>query len=124
VLPQHVVPPTGAGRGLGRAHALLLAEEGAAVVVNDPGVGGDGSCGDASPAEQVVAEIESRGGRAVANLDSCADWTAAEKMVTRCLLGVRVSHQPVALRRGGDFADKSHLSVQDYIDRSRLQNAA
>ena len=70
---------TGAGRGLGRAHALLLAEEGAAVVVNDPGVGGDGAGGDAIAAAQVVAEIEKTGGRAVANLDSCADWKAAPR---------------------------------------------
>jgi len=77
---------TGAGRGLGRAHALYLAQEGAAVVVNDPGVGGDGSGGsDATPAAQVVAEIEQAGGRAVANLDSCADWAAAEGMVAQAV---------------------------------------
>jgi 3-oxoacyl-[acyl-carrier protein] reductase len=74
---------TGAGRGLGRSHALYLAKEGAAVVVNDPGVGGDGAGGDATPAAQVVAEIEQAGGRAVANLDSCADWAAAEAMVAQ-----------------------------------------
>src|SRR3954449_8738171 len=77
---------TGAGRGLGRSHALYLAREGAAVVVNDPGVGGDGSGqGDATPAAQVVAEIEQAGGRAVANLDSCADWKAAEGLVTQAV---------------------------------------
>jgi NAD(P)-dependent dehydrogenase (short-subunit alcohol dehydrogenase family) len=84
-LDGRVAIVTGAGRGLGRAHALLLAEEGAAVVVNDPGVGGDGSGGDASPAEQVVKEIESRGGRAVANLDNCADWKAAENLVAQAV---------------------------------------
>ena len=77
---------TGAGRGLGRSHALYLAKEGAAVVVNDPGVGGDGEGeGDATPAAQVVAEIEQAGGRAVANLDSCADWAAAEGMVAQAV---------------------------------------
>jgi len=76
---------TGAGRGLGRAHALYLAKEGAAVVVNDPGVGGDGSGGDVSPAEQVVAEIKEAGGNAVANLDSCADWAAAERLVAQAV---------------------------------------
>ena len=84
-LDGRVAIVTGAGRGLGRAHALLLAQEGAAVVVNDPGVGGDGSGGDASPAEQVVAEIQARGGRAVANLDSCADWAAAENLVAQAV---------------------------------------
>ncbi|WP_435673817.1 SDR family NAD(P)-dependent oxidoreductase [Mycolicibacter senuensis] len=76
---------TGAGRGLGRAHALTLAAEGAAVVVNDPGTGGDGAGADASPAQQVVAEIEQAGGRAVANLDSCADWNAAEMLVAQAV---------------------------------------
>jgi NAD(P)-dependent dehydrogenase (short-subunit alcohol dehydrogenase family) len=80
-LDGRVAIVTGAGRGLGRAHALLLAEEGAAVVVNDPGVAGDGEGTDATPAQQVVAEIEKNGGRAVANLDSCADWAAAESLV-------------------------------------------
>src|SRR5690242_17701789 len=85
-LDGRVVIVTGAGRGLGRSHALLLADEGAAVVVNDPGVGGDGSGGsDAAPAEEVVAEIERRGGRAVANLDSCADWKAAENLIAQAV---------------------------------------
>ena len=78
-LDGRVAIVTGAGRGLGRSHALYLAAEGAAVLVNDPGVGGDGSGGDTSPAEQVVTEIKAGGGRAIANLDSCANWSAAEK---------------------------------------------
>src|SRR5690349_2784938 len=76
---------TGAGRGLGRAHGLYLAREGASVVVNDPGVGGDGSGSDTAPAEEVVAEIKAAGGSAVANLDSCADWAAAERMVQQAV---------------------------------------
>jgi NAD(P)-dependent dehydrogenase (short-subunit alcohol dehydrogenase family) len=76
---------TGAGRGLGRAHALYLAREGASVVVNDPGVGGDGSGSDTTPAEDVVAEIKAAGGDAVANLDSCADWAAAEQLVNQAV---------------------------------------
>jgi NAD(P)-dependent dehydrogenase (short-subunit alcohol dehydrogenase family) len=76
---------TGAGRGLGRSHALYLAKEGAAVVVNDPGVESDGGGGDASLAAQVVAEIEAVGGRAVSNLDSCAEWAAAEAMVAQAV---------------------------------------
>jgi NAD(P)-dependent dehydrogenase (short-subunit alcohol dehydrogenase family) len=85
LLDGRVAIVTGAGRGLGRAHALALAEEGAFVVVNDPGVSGDGSGTDPAPAELVVAEIEKMGGRATANLDSCADWKAAENLVAQAV---------------------------------------
>ena len=56
---------TGAGRGIGREHALMLAENGAAVVVNDVGGTPEGTGNDLSPAQQVVAEIEEMGGRAL-----------------------------------------------------------
>ena len=72
---------TGAGRGLGRAHALALAEAGASVVVNDLGVAQDGSDPSDTPAQQVVDEIEAAGGRAVASLHDVADWDAAGEMV-------------------------------------------
>ena len=64
-----VVIVTGAGRGIGRAHALAFAAEGARVVVNDIGVGLDGSAGEEAPAQQVVDEITAAGGEAVANRD-------------------------------------------------------
>jgi NAD(P)-dependent dehydrogenase (short-subunit alcohol dehydrogenase family) len=72
---------TGAGRGLGRDHALLFAEQGAKVVVND--LGGDihGSGADRAPAQQVVDEIEKMGGEAVANVDSAADWDGAQRLI-------------------------------------------
>jgi NAD(P)-dependent dehydrogenase (short-subunit alcohol dehydrogenase family) len=85
LLDERVAIVTGAGRGLGRAHALALAGEGAFVVINDPGVSGDGSGTDPAPAELVVAEIEKMGSRAVANLDSCADWKAAENLVAQAV---------------------------------------
>ncbi len=72
---------TGAGRGIGRAIAELLAAEGAAVVVNDLGGEVDGRGGQASIADEVVAAIAARGGRAVANYDSVADFRAAERIV-------------------------------------------
>jgi NAD(P)-dependent dehydrogenase (short-subunit alcohol dehydrogenase family) len=72
---------TGAGRGLGREHALLFAAEGAQVVVNDLGGEADGSGGDASPAQQVVAEIQAMGGEAIANGDNVADWDGAQRLV-------------------------------------------
>lgn len=76
-----VVIITGAGRGIGRAHALAFAAEGAKVVVNDIGAGADGSETGESPAEQVVAEIIAAGGQAVVNGDDVADWTGAENLI-------------------------------------------
>ncbi len=76
-----VVIITGAGRGIGRAHALAFAAEGAKVVVNDIGAGADGSATGESPAEQVVAEIIAAGGEAVVNGDDVADWAGAENLV-------------------------------------------
>jgi NAD(P)-dependent dehydrogenase (short-subunit alcohol dehydrogenase family) len=72
---------TGAGRGIGREHALLFAKEGAKVVVNDLGGGVDGGSGDDSPAEQVVAEITALGGTAVANGDNIADWEGGKRLI-------------------------------------------
>lgn len=72
---------TGGGRGLGRSHALLLGSRGAKVVVNDPGGSIVGEGGDASPAEDVAAEIRAAGGEAVANLDSVATPEGGQAIV-------------------------------------------
>src|SRR5206468_1020271 len=72
---------TGAGNGLGRAHALELARRGAAVVVNDYGVEVDGTGGSSRAADQVVAEIEAAGGRAVASYDSVATPEGGQRIV-------------------------------------------
>lgn len=80
-LEDRVVLVTGGGRGLGRAHCLELAAHGAAVVVNDPGVGLDGSGGGGGPATDVVAEIEGMGGKAVAHTGSVTTWAEAADMV-------------------------------------------
>jgi len=76
-----VVVVTGAGRGIGREHALSLARHGAHVVVNDLGGAVDGSGGDASPAQQVVKEIEALGGKAVANGDDISSFDGAERLI-------------------------------------------
>lgn len=72
---------TGAGRGIGRGVALLLAEEGAAVVVNDVGVAVDGTGASSGPADEVVAEIRRAGGKAVPSFNSVAEYAAAAKTV-------------------------------------------
>ncbi|HVR90429.1 MAG TPA: SDR family NAD(P)-dependent oxidoreductase [Novosphingobium sp.] len=81
MLEGTVVAITGAGRGVGREIALLCAKEGAAVVVNDPGVGGGGEGGDTGPAEQTVADIVAGGGKAWANLASVSDPKGAVSIV-------------------------------------------
>ena len=80
-----VVVVTGAGRGLGRAHALAFAAEGARVVVNDLGVGLDGTPDPDSPAAQVVAEIRAAGGEAVAHGGDIATATGAASLIATAL---------------------------------------
>ena len=76
---------TGAGRGIGREHALMLASEGAAVVVNDLGADPDGSGADAGPAHEVVEEIKGMGGQAVVNGANVADFAEAGAMVQQAI---------------------------------------
>jgi NAD(P)-dependent dehydrogenase (short-subunit alcohol dehydrogenase family) len=72
---------TGAGRGLGREHALLFAAEGAKIVVNDLGGANDGSGSDMTPAQQTVADIKGMGGEAIVNTDNVADWEGSKRMI-------------------------------------------
>jgi NAD(P)-dependent dehydrogenase (short-subunit alcohol dehydrogenase family) len=82
-LDGRVAVITGAGRGIGREHALLFAREGATLVVNDLGGANDGSGSDAGPAQQVVDEITASGGRAVANTDDIATWDGASALIAQ-----------------------------------------
>ncbi|HEY1279136.1 MAG TPA: SDR family oxidoreductase [Acidimicrobiales bacterium] len=76
---------TGAGRGIGREHALSLARHGAKVVVNDLGGNMDGTGADTSPAQQVVDEITAMGGEAIANGESVADFAGAERLIRQAI---------------------------------------
>ncbi|WP_280221709.1 SDR family oxidoreductase [Nocardia neocaledoniensis] len=84
-LDGRVAVITGAGRGIGREHALLFAAEGAKVVVNDLGGANDGTGTDAGPAQQVVDEIVAAGGQAVANTDDIATWDGAKALVDQAI---------------------------------------
>ena len=76
---------TGAGRGIGREHALFFAGEGARIVVNDLGGSNDGDGSDKTPAEEVVAEIKALGGEAIVNTDNVADWEGAQRLVNSAI---------------------------------------
>jgi len=76
---------TGAGRGIGREHARMLAAHGAKVVVNDLGAATDGSGRDASRAAEVAAEIRAAGGEAIANADDVADWNGAKRLIDQAV---------------------------------------
>jgi NAD(P)-dependent dehydrogenase (short-subunit alcohol dehydrogenase family) len=84
-LEGRVAVITGAGRGIGREHALLFAREGATVVVNDVGGSNAGEGADSGPAQDVAEEIVAAGGRAVANTDSVCDWDGAKKIVRQAI---------------------------------------
>ncbi|MGD0985006.1 MAG: SDR family oxidoreductase [Acidimicrobiales bacterium] len=84
-LENRVAIITGAGRGIGRAHALLFAGEGAKVVVNDLGCAVNGSGDDRAAAQRVVDEIKQMGGEAVANTDDVADWDGGHRLVNAAI---------------------------------------
>jgi NAD(P)-dependent dehydrogenase (short-subunit alcohol dehydrogenase family) len=110
---------TGAGRGIGRAHAVALAERGAAVVVNDIGAGIDGSGQDAGPADEVVAEIIAAGGRAVASTDDVGTPEGGAALVDRARaefgpVGIVVHNAGVVL--AGPFASQPLADVRRVLD--------
>ena len=102
---------TGAGRGIGREHALLFAREGAHVVVNDLGGTPDGTGADASPAEEVVAEIQAIGGEAVANHDDVADAEGADRLVQQTIDTYGAVH--VLVNNAGILRDRMVFSMTD-----------
>ena len=105
---------TGAGRGIGRGEALLLAAEGAAVVVNDPGVNPDGTGHDNGPADQVVAEIRARGGRAAANYGDVSSFEDARAMVQQAL--DTFGHLDIVVNNAGILRDRMvyNLTEQEW----------
>jgi NAD(P)-dependent dehydrogenase (short-subunit alcohol dehydrogenase family) len=102
---------TGAGRGIGREHALLFAAEGAKVVVNDLGGAVDGSGDDRTPAEQVVDEIKAMGGDALANADDIADWEGGRRLVAAAVEAFGDLH--VLVNNAGILRDKMLVNMSE-----------
>ena len=102
---------TGAGRGIGREHALLFAAEGARVVVNDLGGAPDGSGADLTPAQQVVEEIRAAGGEAVVNGDDVTDAGGAEQLVKTAL--TEFGQLDVLVNNAGILRDRMLVNMTD-----------
>lgn len=107
VLDGRVAIITGAGRGLGREHALLFAAEGARVVVNDVG----GSTADVSAAHDVVEEIRAAGGEAIANTDSVSDWVGARRLVETAVRTFGDLH--VVVNNAGIMRDRTLINMTE-----------
>jgi NAD(P)-dependent dehydrogenase (short-subunit alcohol dehydrogenase family) len=111
LLEGRVAIVTGAGRGIGREEALLLAEHGAAVVVNDLGGSHDGTGKSQSPADEVVAAIKAAGGRAIANADNVADYKAAERMIRAAIDAFGALH--IVVNNAGILRDRMIFNMNE-----------
>lgn len=110
-LEGRVVVITGAGRGLGREHALLMASEGAQVVVNDLGASSSGEGADRTAADEVVEEIRAAGGVAVANSDDVADMEGAEALIKTALEAFGGLH--VLVNNAGILRDRLFVNMTE-----------
>ncbi|KPF81125.1 short-chain dehydrogenase [Brevundimonas sp. AAP58] len=111
LLEGRVAIVTGAGRGLGRAHALKLAEHGAKVVVNDLGSSATGEGADQTPAQEVVAAIEAMGGEAVVNTSDVSDWAAAQAMVQQAV--ERFGRLDILVNNAGILRDRMLVNMSE-----------
>ena len=113
-LAGRVAIVTGAGGGLGRAHALLLARRGAKVVVNDLGRPATGDTNDPSPAEKVATEIRQAGGEAIADNSSVTDFAAMQNMVEQTV--AEWGRVDILVNNAGILRDKSFakMSIDDF----------
>jgi NAD(P)-dependent dehydrogenase (short-subunit alcohol dehydrogenase family) len=103
---------TGAGRGIGREYALMLAQHGAKVVVNDLGGNLDGTSADASPAQQVVEEIRGLGGEAVADNHDVSDWNGAKAMIKHAIESF--GRLDVLVNNAGILRDRMLVNMEEH----------
>jgi len=111
LLDGKVAAITGAGRGIGRAEALLLASEGARVVVNDLGGARSGEGEDTRPAQEVVDEITAAGGTAVANFDNIADWEGGQRFIQQAV--DTYGSLDVLVNNAGILRDKMSFNMEE-----------
>ena len=107
-----VVIITGAGRGVGRGHAIEFARQGAKVVVNDLGGEADGTGADRTPAQQVVEEIRAMGGEAVSNGDDVSDWEGSQRLVNTAIESFGELH--VVVNNAGILRDRMLTNMTEH----------
>jgi NAD(P)-dependent dehydrogenase (short-subunit alcohol dehydrogenase family) len=106
-----VIVITGAGRGVGREHARFLASQGAAVVINDLGTGGDGIGADSSPAKELADEIRAAGGQALANDSDVADPDGAQRLIDEAVDAYGTVHG--LINNAGILRDRTVITMED-----------
>ena len=111
LLDGRVAIVTGAGRGLGRAHARKLAEHGAMVLVNDLGSSSAGEGTDQTPAQEVVSAIEAMGGKAAVNTSDVSNWNAAQEMVEQAI--DTFGHLDILINNAGILRDRMLVNMTE-----------